>query len=120
MSIIRKNDHDTIIRAAAAQGRANGRQAALARAILDIDKALGGDAPPQLSVGDGDAKAKLDELAERMSKLEEAMAKAEVPDLTALEKEFGELKARLSSLEEELGTGDSKSAKSSKTSSRKS
>lgn len=98
MTMINEEDRLHLQRAAVAQGVANSRQAALARAVLAFENALG-DGPPKGSVGD-DLPS---DLAERVDRIEAAVKTIEVPDVEELEQAIGALQAKNADLEARLG-----------------
>ena len=88
-------DLDIIKRTAIAEGVANNRQAALARAVLDL---AGGDEGPLSSL-----RGQLAELGAKVTTIETAVAALDLPDASALDEALGDLRERVASIEEGLG-----------------
>lgn len=120
--MLTEEDKQIIQRAAVAQGVANSRQSALARAVLGLLDA------PAAGGSEGGGKQDADAskvLAEKIARIEEQIAAAvaapdagkrldaiesalkgiELPDVAALEATIADLTARLATLEDALGGG---------------
>lgn len=108
---MKQEDREIIQRAAVAEGVANTRQAAIARAVLEHEAALerpAGEAPADLEELLAQAATKaLAPIIERVDALEATMKALELPDMPALEETIGGLSGRLKALEVALGEGTS-------------